>query len=106
MGEGDGADGIEIAAVVDVGVLGHRAGLGGGGDIRRFVAAGDGDSDVLGVYAAVVVADRDTLFPYTTLFRSQEVNGLVGHREGPADGSGAAAGGVVRERGRERAEII
>ena len=31
---------------------------------------------------------------------------MVGNREGPADGAGAAAGGVVRERGRERAEII
>src|SRR5262249_7773598 len=105
IGAGDGAAGIEIAAGVDVGVLSHRAGLGGGGDHPRLVGAVDGQRHQLGCSGPVNLGDDSPLVPYTTLFRPQEVNDVVGNREGPADGAGAAAGGVVRERGRECAEI-
>src|SRR5262249_58184314 len=74
----------------------HLAGC----DHEGVVGAGDGDSDILGGEAAVVVGDLDRVGLGQRLARRQEVNGVVGNREGPADGAGAAAGGVVRERGR------
>src|SRR5262249_39681764 len=97
VGEGDGAAGIEIATVVDVGVLGHRAGLGDGGDHRRLVAAGDGDSDVLGGEAAVVVGDLDRVGLGQRLARRQGVLDLVGNRDVPDSGPGLSFGAVLRD---------
>src|SRR5438445_4108423 len=55
IGEGDGAAGIEVDAVEDVCVLYLVCGLGRGGDHRRIVVGGDGDSEVLCVESVVVV---------------------------------------------------
>src|SRR5262249_12398319 len=59
--EGNGAAGIEIAAVVDVGVLGHRAGLGGEGNHRHVVGANDGDRHLLGRANPAIVGDRHVI---------------------------------------------
>src|SRR5438445_5773109 len=78
IGEGDGAAGIEIATVVDVGTLGHRAGLGGGGDYRYLVGANDGDGHRLGRAQPVTVGDGDVVGDSEGLADGEEIKGLVG----------------------------
>src|SRR5438309_615867 len=94
VGEGDDAAVGQVAGRRDL--LGDRADEILRGDHGGIVGAGDGDVDLLGDQAAVLVVERYgevlrlglsfTLFPYTTLFRSV----------GPGElAAGSCAGGVA-----------
>src|SRR5205085_1514895 len=104
VGEGYRAAAGQIPAAVDTGVLGDGA-IGVGGDDRVFVGAGDGDGDVLGGEAAVIVGNLDLIGLGDGLVFGQEVDGVIGHRVAPGDRAADAVDGVGDGAGGERAEL-
>src|SRR5258705_11876546 len=89
-------------AAGDGGALVHRA-MGGGGDDGVLVAAGDGDADVLGGEAAVIVGNLDLIGLDDRLPRRQEVDRVIGERVVPGHRAADAVDGVGD--GGEHAEL-
>ena len=81
VGEGDGAAVGQIAGRGDL--LGDRADEILRGDHRRVVGAGDGDVDLLGDQAAVLVVERDGEALDLGLAGGQILDRGVGNRVGP-----------------------
>src|SRR5207302_142453 len=88
----------------DGGVFGDRA-VGVRGDERVFVGAGDGDGDVLGGEAAVVVGNLDAVGLDDGLAGGEEVDGAVGDGEVPGDTAAEAVHRVGDGAGGERSEL-
>src|SRR5207237_1342054 len=105
VGEGYRAAAGEVAAAIDGDVLGDRA-IGVGGDDRILVGAGDGDGDVLGGEAAVIVGNLDLIGLGDGLVLGQEVDRVIGDREAPCDGAAGAVDGVGDRAGAERADTL
>src|SRR5258708_4687920 len=85
-------------------VFHHRA-CGDAADHRHLVAAGDGDGDVLGGEAAVIVGNLDLIGLDDGLVVGQEVDRVIGDGEVPGHRAADAVDGVGDGDGGERAEL-
>src|SRR2546423_14105433 len=93
VGESDDATVGEVAGRGDL--LGDGADQILRGDHRHIIAAGDGDVDLPGDHAAVLVVERDGEELGFGSGRREVQVGVVGHRVGKGEvAAGAAAGGI------------